>query len=296
MGKATSSPLARGGRREPCGAVVNLGALGVVTRLTLDLQPAFHVRQDVFRELPLAALETHFDEIMSSAYSASVFTAWQTQVEQVWLKSVAEPGSTFAARDSLFEAWPARENMHPIAGLDTSIGPADGRCRSGLRSASPFPHGFTPASGDELEVEYFVPREHVVAAIRTLRRHSERLAPLLLVGEIRTVAADELWMSPCYRTACVAFHFSFKQDWPALQALLPGLEEALRRFIRVRTGERCSRCRRTSFRALYPRLADFKALLHAHDPAANSATPSSSATSSRDSARPGSRAAQLVNQ
>ena len=125
------------------GAVVNLGALGVVTKLTLDLRPAFHVRQDVFRELPLAALETHFDEIMSSAYSVSVFTAWQTDtIEQVWLKSVVEPGSTFPARDSLFGARPARTNLHPIPNLDAvNCTRADGSCRSGVRSASSFPHG-----------------------------------------------------------------------------------------------------------------------------------------------------------
>ena len=116
------------------GAVVNLGALGVVTKLTLDLRPAFQIRQDVFRELPLAALETHFDEIMSSAYSVSVFTAWQTDtIEQVWLKSVVEPGSTFPARDSLFGARPARTNLHPIANLDAvNCTRADGSCRSGV--------------------------------------------------------------------------------------------------------------------------------------------------------------------
>jgi xylitol oxidase len=250
------------------GAVVNLGAVGAVTRLTLDLQPAFHVRQDVFRELPLAALETHFDEIMSSAYSVSVFTAWQADtIEQVWLKSVVEPGSTFAPRDSLFGAWPARENMHPITGLDAvncteqmgAIGPAYDR----------LPHfrmGFTPASGDELQVEYFVPREYAVAAIRTLRRHRDRLAPLLLASEIRTVGADELWMSPCYQTACVAFHFSFKRDWPALKALLPGLEEALALFQPRPHWGKMFTMPPQKIRAHYPKLADFKALLHAHDP------------------------------
>ena len=227
------------------GAVVNLGALGVVTRLTLDLQPAFQIRQDVFRELPLAALETHFDEIMSSAYSVSVFTAWQADaIEQVWMKSVVEPGSKFAARDSLFGAWPAHANLHPIIDLDAVnctqqmgvVGPAYDR----------LPHfrmGFTPASGDELQVEYFVPREHAVAAIRTLRAHRDRLSALLLMGEIRTVAADDLWMSPCYRTPCVAFHFSFKQDWPASAGCFcRASKRRLRRFSRVRTGERCSRC------------------------------------------------------
>jgi xylitol oxidase len=129
-----------------------------------------------------------------------------------------------------------------------------------------FRMGFTPASGDELQVEYFVPREHAVAAIHTLRRHGDRLADLLLVSEIRTVAADELWLSPCYRTGCVAFHFSFKQDWAALQALLPGLEEALAPFQpRPHWGKMFTMAPR-KIRAHYPRLADFQALLRAHDP------------------------------
>ena len=250
------------------GAVVNLGALGIVTKLTLDLQPAFHIRQDVFRELPLAALETHFDEIMSSAYSVSVFTAWQSDtIEQVWLKSVVKPGSTFAARDSLFGAWPARDNLHPITGLDAVnctqqmgvVGPAYDR----------LPHfrmGFTPASGDELQVEYFVPREYAVAAIRALRRQRDRLTALLLMGEIRTVGADELWMSPCYQTPCVAFHFSFKRDWPVLKALLPGLEEALAPFQPRPHWGKMFTMPPEKIRAHYPRLADFQALLHAHDP------------------------------
>jgi xylitol oxidase len=126
--------------------------------------------------------------------------------------------------------------------------------------------GFTPASGDELQVEYFVPMEHAVAAIRALRRHGDRLAALLVMGEIRTIAADELWMSPCYQTACVAFHFSFKRDWPALKAVLPGLEEALAPFQPRPHWGKMFTMPRESVWAHYPRLADFRALLDTHDP------------------------------
>ena len=249
------------------GAVINFGALGVVTRLTLDLRPAFHIRQDVFCELPLAALEDHFDEIMSSGYSVSIFTAWQSDaIEQVWIKSAVEPGATFVRRGSLFGARPATENMHPITGLDASncteqmglVGPAYDR----------LPHfrmGFTPASGDELQVEYFVPAEYTVAAIRALRRHGDRLAPVLVMGEIRTVSADELWMSPCYQAACVAFHFSFKQDWHALKAVLPGLEDALAPFQPRPHWGKMFTMPSEDIRVHYPRLSDFRALLNRHD-------------------------------
>ena len=129
-----------------------------------------------------------------------------------------------------------------------------------------FRMGFTPASGDELQVEYFVPREHAVAAIRALRQHGRALAALLLMGEIRTIAADDLWASPCYRTPCVAFHFSFKQDWPALKAILPGLEEALAPFQPRPHWGKLFTMEPATIRTLYPKLADFRALLARHDP------------------------------
>jgi xylitol oxidase len=250
------------------GAVVNLGAIGVLTRLTLDLQPAFSVRQDVFRELPVAALKAHFNEIMTSGYSVSVFTDWQGETaEQVWIKSAVQPGGMFAAKDTLFGAWPATEKIHPIARLDAV------NCTEQMGIAGPaydrLPHfrmGFTPASGEELQVEYFVPADHGVAAIETVHRHGDRLAPLLLMGEIRTIAADELWMSPCYRQPCVAFHFSLKQDWPALKEILPGLEAALAPFHPRPHWGKMFTMPPAAVQARYARLPEFRALLEEHDP------------------------------
>jgi xylitol oxidase len=86
------------------------------------------------------------------------------------------------------------------------------------------------------------------------------------MGEIRTIAADDLWMSPCYHTSCVAFHFSFRQDWPALKAILPGLEEALAPFKPRPHWGKMFTMEPEKIRAHYPRLADFRALLREHDP------------------------------
>ncbi len=250
------------------GAAVHLGALGPVTRLTLDVRPAFEVRQDVFLDLPVEALASEFDAVMSSGYSVSAFTAWQSDaIEQVWIKSEVAPGVAFAAPDSLLGARPAAVKMHPIAGVDPV------NCTEQLGAPGPahdrLPHfrmGFMPASGDELQVEYFVPREHAGAAIRALRRFGGRMEDLLLVGEIRTIAADELWMSPCYRTPCVAFHFSFKRDWPALKELLPALEAALAAYAPRPHWGKLSAMAPERLRALYPRMAEFRELLRAYDP------------------------------
>jgi xylitol oxidase len=58
--------------------------------------------------------------------------------------------------------------------------------------------GFTPSSGKELQSEFFVPREMVLDAILAWEKKREQTHPQLMITEIRTIAADKLWMSPCY--------------------------------------------------------------------------------------------------
>jgi xylitol oxidase len=73
------------------GAVVGLGAIGVITKLTLDVQPTFMMRQYVYENLPLNAVKEHFDAIESAGYSVSLFTDWQKQrMNEVWIKSRIE--------------------------------------------------------------------------------------------------------------------------------------------------------------------------------------------------------------
>ena len=249
------------------GAVVNLGALGIVSKLTLTIEPAFNIRQDVYRDLPFAALESRFEEIMASGYSVSLFTSWRGDfVEQAWIKSLAKGDEGFLVRDSLFGARPARTNMHPI-NLDAV------NCTAQLGVPGPaydrLPHfrmGFTPASGDELQVEYYVPIEHAIPAIRALREQGLMMADLLLVGEIRTIGADDLWLSPCYQTPCVAFHFSFKQDWSRLKTILLSLESALAPMHPRPHWGKLFAASAESIQACYPRLVDFRELRRLRDP------------------------------
>ena len=250
------------------GAVVNLGALGVVTKLTLDVEPTFAVRQDIYRDLPMAAVEAHFDEIMAAGYSVSLFTAWQDDtIEQVWVKTRVAAGEKFDTPQSLFGAKSATKNMHPIAHLDAV------NCTEQMGILGPsydrLPHfkmGFTPASGEELQVEYFVPAGHAVAAAKAIHGLGRLLAPLLMISEVRTIAADDLWMSPFYKQPCVAFHFSFKQDWPSVERFLPTLEQALAPYAPRPHWGKVFTMAPKDVHARYPRLADFRDLLNAHDP------------------------------
>src|ERR1700722_18356123 len=214
------------------GSVVGLGALGVITRITLDLQPTYTMRQYVYEDLPLSQMRDHFDEIQSSAYSVSLFTDWQKQrVNEVWIKSRIGDGQAFAAPPEFFGARRAVRNLHPIAELSAE------NCTEQMGVPGPWyerlPHfrmGFTPSAGKELQSEYFVPRANAVDAILAVERLRDQVTPHLLISEIRTIAADDLWMSTCYRQPSVTIHFTWKPDWPAVRRLLPVIEKELSPF------------------------------------------------------------------
>jgi xylitol oxidase len=216
--------LARG-QRDFDGAVVSLGLLGLVVRLTLDVVPAFNLRQYVFDLLPWADAEARLDDLLALGYSTSLFTLWtDAGIDQIWVKA-GEPV------DSCFGASPADGPRHPIPGL----GPDN--CTEQLGVPGPsgdrLPHfrlGFTPSGGDELQTEYAVPRERAVEAMRALRALGPDLTPLLLTSEIRTVAADALWLSPFYERDAVCFHFTWKPLEQAVRAMLVRIEDALGPF------------------------------------------------------------------
>jgi len=214
------------------GAVVGLGALGVITKLTLDLQPTYMVQQYVYENLPLSELKEHFDDIQASGYSVSLFTDWQRQlINEVWIKTRSGAGQVFKAPPEFFGAKPAKRNLHPIAELSAE------NCTEQMgvigRWYERLPHfrmGFTPSAGKELQTEYFVPRQHAVEAILAVERLHEQVSPYLLISEIRTVAADDLWMSPSYEQACATIHFTWKQEWEAVRRLMPVIERELAPF------------------------------------------------------------------
>jgi xylitol oxidase len=249
------------------GAVVSLGALGVVTRLTLDVMPAFELRQAIYEGLPFDALFAHFDVITSMAYSVSLFTDWRGDaINQVWLKRRAGDATSSIELTDL-GASPAARDVHPIPGMPTE------NCTQQMNVPGPWherlPHfrmEFVPSSGEELQSEYFVPRERAIEALRAVNELRERITPLLQISEIRTIAADHLWMSPCYRQPCVGVHFTWKKDWPAVSALLPTIEAALAPLgARPHCGKLFT-MPPEHIRSCYPRLNDFRDLMRACDP------------------------------
>lgn len=249
------------------GAVVGLGALGIVTKVSLNIEPTYQVRQDLFQGLPLASLKEHFDEIMSSGHSVSLFTDWQNKVvSQIWIKrKVTKDTKDMGAE--FFGAKRATTNLHPITRLSAE------NCTDQMGVAGVWyerlPHfkmGFTPSSGEELQAEYFVPKANAVDAILALEKKGHLIFPQLMITEIRTIAADNLWMSTAYKQDSVAIHFTLKQNTPEVLALLPIIEAELAPFKARPHWGKLFTMDPSVLHTRYEKYPDFLALAKKYDP------------------------------
>ena len=250
------------------GAAVNLGALGVITRITLDIQPTFQVRQLVYENLSFDQLEHHLDEIFASGYSVSLFSDWQNhRATQVWIKSRVEPGHSFTAKSEFLGAKLATRDLHPLAGHSAE------NCTEQMGIPGPWyerlPHfrmNFTPSSGAELQSEYFVPRERAYQAILAVEKLKNHITPHLFISEFRTIDADNLWMSPCYQRPAMTIHFTWKPEWPAVKKVLPMIEEQLAPFDARPHWAKLYTMDPARLQSLYPKLPEFKELIKHYDP------------------------------
>jgi alditol oxidase len=226
------------------------------------------MRQYVYEHLPVAELKENFNKIMSAGYSVSLFTDWQSDtINEVWIKSHENESTDFSKIESFFGAKAAVKNMHPIADLSAE------NCTEQMGVAGPWyerlPHfkmGFTPSSGKELQAEYFVPYENAVDAILAIAQLGKKTGPHLFISEIRSIAADDLWMSPCYNRKSVAIHFTWKQEWNDVQRLLPLVEKELSSFDCRPHWGKLFRLTPAQFASRYEKLNDFKSLVAKYDP------------------------------
>jgi xylitol oxidase len=250
------------------GTVVGLGALGVVTSVTLDIVPAFDVRQYVYDDLPHERLREHWADIFASGYSVSLFTDWTgPRINQVWLKRRVDERDPWTPPGRWLGATLADSPRHPVPGM-----PA-GNCTPQLGVPGPWherlPHfrlEFTPSSGEELQSEYFVPRHLALEALDAVDRIRDRFAAVLQTSEIRTVASDDLWLSPSYRRDSVALHFTWIKDAEAVTPVVAALEQQLAPFAARPHWGKVFTTAPEVVSGLYERWPDFLDLLSRHDP------------------------------
>lgn len=249
------------------GAVVGLGALGVVTKITLDLLPSFDMSQVVYLDLPISELENNFMELQSRGYSVSLFTDWKNKnINEVWIKSIADNQVTAADLD-LYGAKLATENMHPVSTQSAeTVTEQRGIPGPWYERMPHFKMGFKPSTGEELQSEYFVRIEHAYDALLAMEAIHDKISPHLFISEIRTVKADNFWMSPCYQKDSVAIHTTWKQDIDRVMGLIELVEKQLAPFDPIPHWAKLFTMSPKTLQSKYEKLADFQQLVAQYDP------------------------------
>ncbi len=252
-------------------AVVNLGALGVITKITLDVQPTYQVRQLVYENLSIDQLQHNLDAILSSGYSVSLFTDWQNhRIGQVWIKSRVPSGQSAqtpaAIPPEFYGATAARQKLHPLPGHSAEP------CTEQMGIPGPWyerlPHfrmDFTPSSGAEIQSEFFVPRARGYEAILAVESLRDKITPHLFISEIRAIAADNLLMSPAYHQDSMAIHFTWKPETPEVLSVLPLIEAKLAPFNARPHWGKVFTLPPTRVRQVYPNIPQFSALIQQFD-------------------------------
>ncbi|WBQ03665.1 D-arabinono-1,4-lactone oxidase [Kribbella sp. CA-293567] len=255
--------LARGDADFP-GSVISLGALGVTVLLQLDTQPSYELSQVVYDGLPVARLGTDFEEIFASAYSVSAFTDWVDPDVMVWRKMHA--GTPY--EPTWLGARQADGSRHPIKSMPADFATQQHGVVGAWNERLPhFRLEFTPSNGEELQSEYFVPRAAAPQAFEELQRLGERMAPVIQISEVRTIAADEQWLSPSQGRDTVALHFTWIQDEAAVRPVVADLEEALLPLGARPHWGKVFTADAATLRECYPMVPEFVALAGRYDPA-----------------------------
>ncbi|NND32345.1 MAG: FAD-binding protein [Saprospiraceae bacterium] len=249
-------------------AVVHLGALGVITKLTLAIQPTYQVQQEIFEHLPLDAAVEHFNDIFGSGYSVSFFTDWsKEEINQVWIKRRIDSKGKLPSLSEFYGASPATKNMHPIASVSAENCTDQMSVPGAWHERLPhFKLDFTPSNGEELQSEFFVPRSEAPNALLAIQSLNSQITPLLFISEVRSIAADDFWMSTAEGGDRIAFHFTWKPDWEGVQKVLPLLEKKLEPFSARPHWGKLFHMQAQEINDRYPKVEDFKSLARRYDP------------------------------
>jgi xylitol oxidase len=242
--------------------VVGLGAFGIVVRVTLAIEPSYRLRQDVYSGLSWEAFFADPDAVTGSAYSTSVFTMWGDDVGDVWRKASLDAGEPPAEWLGSRRRGDTASLVGSTENLTEQLGVPGAWCDR-------LPHfrlDATPSNGDEIQTEYFVARSDAVGALSAVRELGDDIRPHLMVSELRTVRADELWLSGASGRDTLAVHFTWANHPGPVRELLPRIEAALAPFAARPHWGKWHSMDAAAVAAVFPRLAAARAVLERLDP------------------------------
>lgn len=253
--------LRRGDPEFP-GAVLHMGLLGVVTRVTLDVEPTYRMRQDAFGAIPWSSFLGSVREVFAAGTSVCCFTDWDGTVREVLVKSrIPDGADDVAVPDALLGA----RRLPPVPG-DAHRTARDGTAGPWWDRLPHFTVDTVPSIGSEIQSEHFVPLDHAADALDAVHALGDRIRPHLHVAELRTMAADGLWLSPSQGAETLCIAFTWRRHVDEVAALLPDIEAALAAFgARPHWGKMSSRSG-DEIAALYSRLPEFRSLVARLDP------------------------------
>jgi L-gulono-1,4-lactone dehydrogenase len=204
-------------------ARVGLGALGVVTAVTLRCVPSFTLTADE-RPMPVEQVIEQFDTLAGANDHFEFY--WFPYGRKALVKRnnrlPAEGRSPAPApMPGWRRVWEFEVVENAAFGTLCRLGravprliPALGRLSSAALSARTYGDAshrvfVTPRRVRFVESEYAVPRESLAGVLAELRRAVPRLAePVMFPVEVRVAAADDIWLSTAYGrdTAYIAIH------------------------------------------------------------------------------------------
>jgi alditol oxidase len=196
-----------------------------------------------------------------------VFHRFGERTEQLWVKSRVDRGGPPTGSSELFGAPAASSPRHPISGADAVNCTAQLGVPGTWSERLPhFRSGFTPSSGEELQSEFFVGRRDAVEAIGAVRELASTIRPLLLISELRTIAADSLWLSPQSGRPTVSIHFTWQRRQPEVERVLEDIEAALVAFGARPHWGKLFTADAAAIAPQYTRMDDFRRLREQLDP------------------------------
>lgn len=247
--------------------VVGLGAFGVVTRITLEIGPTFDVRQDAFMGLPWEALLAGFDAIASCAYSFSLLTKWSPPaVERIWLKTRVGAGAPEHLPIEHLGLEPGPVYVASTKGNVAALTPFEGVPGPWSERLAHFRPEALPGAAEQIQSEYMIPRAKLAQAVAAVRSIADRIDPLLIITEIRTMAADALWLSPAYGQDTIALHFTWLKEPERVDAITRELEALLIPLGARPHWGKLIHAQAASLAPLYPRFSEFRSCALHYDP------------------------------